>query len=117
MPNIPPDTKWFLADVVLQYDEEGCPPLIHVNTKLIRADSPEEAFIKARRLGQQEESEFQNTDGNLVRIRFRGLHDLFGICDELEDGAELLYEERTGLDEAQISALVREKQDLAIFRE
>jgi Domain of unknown function (DUF4288) len=118
VPYIPPDTRWFLAEVVVQFDEEGGnPPLVHVNTKLIRADSPDEAFRKAQQLGQREESEYENTDGKRVRVKFRGLRDLFAVSDGLEDGAELLYEELIGLDESQIQALVREKPNLAVFRE
>jgi hypothetical protein len=118
VPHIPANLKWFQAEIVIQFDQDGAgAPLVHINTKLIRADSPEEAFIKAHRLGQQEEGEFENTDGNRVRVRFRGLRDLFAICDQLEGGAELLYEERIGLEEPQISALVREKSGLAAFRD
>jgi len=117
VPYIPPNIKWFLAELIMQFDVEGDDtPLLHINTRLIRADSPEEAFVKSHQLGKQEELEYQNTDGDRVRIRFRGLRDLFGVFDGLEDGAELLYEEKVGLEEPQILALVREKSDLAVFR-
>jgi hypothetical protein len=110
MPYIPPDAGWYLAELVMQFDIEGDEtPLVHINTKLVRADSPEEAYLKATGLGQGEEITYKNTDGNQVNVRFRGLRDLFVVTEALEDGAELIYEEKDGLSEAQIARLVRGK--------
>ena len=39
------------------------------------------------------------------------------IHDALEDGAELTYEELTAVPEAQLSARLRTKEQLGIFRE
>ena len=37
------------------------------------------------------------------------------IYEDLEDGAEILYEELTGMDENAVAQLVRPKNKLAIF--
>jgi hypothetical protein len=116
MPRIPIDTKWYLAELVMEFDVAGERPLVHVNTTLIRADSPDEAYQKARHFGEGGESEYTNTDGNSVRIKFRGLRNLLPIYETLEDGAEILYEEISGLSNAEISKLVRDKSELAIFQ-
>ena len=46
---------------------------------------------------------------------FRGLGELVVIHDELEHGAELAYQERVGLTEEQIRALVIPKVQLGVF--
>jgi hypothetical protein len=118
MPYIPANRNWYLAELVLQFEIEGSiNSLVHINTKLIKADSPDEALERAKKLGTKAERDYENTDPKQVRVRFRGLRDLFLICDELEDGAELLYEEREGMDEPNILALVKDREGLAVFKE
>jgi len=113
---IPKDAQWYLADVIVEMCIEGEPrSLIHINTLLVRADSPEEAHQKAWALGQQEEHSYENTDGRRVTWVFRGLGELNVIHDELEHGAELVYRERVGLSEEQICALIKPKDHLGVF--
>ncbi len=113
---IPKDAQWYLADVIVELRIEGEPrSLIHINTLLVLADSPEEAHQKAWALGQQEEHLYENTDGRRVAVLFRGLGELNVIHDELEHGAELVYRERVGLSEEQICALIKPKDHLGVF--
>ncbi len=52
MAYIPADAKWYLADIVEQIAVEDDPRhVVHTNTVLIRADSPEDAYAKAVELG------------------------------------------------------------------
>ncbi|MEN9616866.1 MAG: hypothetical protein RL022_2288, partial [Chloroflexota bacterium] len=82
---IPEEAKWYLADVIVEMRIEGEPrSLIHINTLLVRADSPEEAHQKAWALGQQEEHSYENTDGRRVTWVFRGLGEMNVIHDELK---------------------------------
>jgi hypothetical protein len=107
---IPADAKWYLADIIEEIQVQGHPlNVIHINMLLVRADSPEEAYIKAIELGEQCNTSYENSAGSLVTISFRGLRDLYVIHDELEHGAELIYEQKVGLTQGQIAALVREK--------
>jgi hypothetical protein len=69
---------------------------------LIRADSPDEAYEKAVSLGYQGEASYDNPNGQLVQIRFRGLADLDVIYDELGHGAELLFHEQVGVEPEEI---------------
>jgi hypothetical protein len=91
---IPPDAKWYLAEIVQQITVEGDPNnVVHNNMVLVRADSPEDAYARAVELGAARELSYENPEGKGVTIRFKGLHDLNVIHDELEHGAELIYSE------------------------
>jgi hypothetical protein len=113
---IPKDARWYLAGLVLEHTIEGDPRnVVHVNTHLIAADSPEEAYRKANDLGRRGEIAYANTDGKTVRSVFRGLRGLDVIHDDLEDGAELFYEERVGISEVDLARWVTPKEELAVF--
>jgi hypothetical protein len=116
MAYIPKSAKWYLAEIVEQITVEGDPRnVVHTNLVLVRADSPEEAYQKAIELGAAGEQSYENPDGKGVTFRFRGLHDLSVIHDELEHGAELIYSEDPDLDEAAIRAWVNPKEELGVF--
>ncbi len=118
MAYIPKGARWYLADVVLEHAVEGDPRnLVHVNLHLIEAESPERAYEKAIALGQASQQVYANTDGQQVRVTFRGLRDLNVIHDGLEDGAELVYEESAGVPEDRLSTWLRAKEQLSIFTE
>lgn len=117
MAYIPKDAKWYLADIVMEITIEDDPDkMVHINITLIRADSPEEAYVRSLEVGKQSEFAEPNTDGKMVTHVFRGLRDLNVIHEELEHGAELVYEELTELREEQVTRLVRSKQSLTVFR-
>jgi hypothetical protein len=117
MASIPEDAKWYLAEIVEEFQIMGEQAnLVHINFVLVRADSSEEAYNKAIELGKEGESSYENKDGKLVTCVFRGLHNLHVIQEELEHGAELLYERQVGLTEEQVGALVRPKNQLNVFR-
>jgi len=82
--------NWFLAKIVFrivcgdgnhkaQFDEQ---------LRLIKADSKELAFEKAKSLGENEEDTFMNVDQKLVRWQFINVSELYRIS-ELIDGAEM----------------------------
>ena len=116
MSYIPPDAKWWLADLVVEFRIDGDPgSLVHFNLTLIRADSAEQAYSKALARGAEFADTYTNTDGRQVQVFFRGLRDLFVVYEELEDGAELLYEERANASEVEILGSIRQKEALAVF--
>jgi hypothetical protein len=113
---IPADAKWYLADLVESISVEGDPRiLVHVNTLLVRADSPAEAYSKAQQLGRQAKADWKNEAGKRVRIRFAGLRELNVIHDELQHGAELSYSVRTVRSAMAAKALTTPKRSLAVF--
>jgi uncharacterized protein DUF4288 len=113
---IPQSAKWYLAEIVQQITVEDDPRnIIHTNLVLVRANSPEEAYQRAIELGTAGEASYENPDGKGVTIRFRGLHDVNVIHDELEHGAELIYSENMGMDESAIQEWLTPKEGLGIF--
>lgn len=112
------DARWYLADVVLEHIVQGDRRnVVHINTLLIEADSPERAYKKARALGRNAEQLYENSDGKEVRVIFRGLRELNVIHEPLEHGAELTYEEHVSVPERDLAKWVSPKKSLAIFRE
>jgi hypothetical protein len=115
-PFIPENTEWFIGELVEEFQAaDQTENLIHINTILIKADSPEVAYEKALYLGESANRVFTNTAGVDVNVRFRGLRGLYPIYDRLEDGAELLYEERQGMSDEAIAKMVKTKEKLAVF--
>ena len=116
MAYVPKDARWFLADLVLEFRiQDDARNVIHINTLLIRAKTPERAYLRATKLGRKAEKEYENSDGKTVRVIFRGLQDLKVIYEKLKHGAEIMYDERTALTERQVAKLVSSKEELGVF--
>jgi hypothetical protein len=114
---IPKKMEWFLAELIQQFTfANGDGPLVWVNKVLIKANGLEEAYEKALKRGDIYNSTFVNTDGIEVKGTFRGLHDLFLIYEDLEDGTELIYEEFEEISEEEIAAMISPKEQLAAFQ-
>jgi hypothetical protein len=117
MAYIPDDAKWYIAEIVQENRIEGdTQSVVYVNWNLIRADSPEEAYDRAMELGQNLERDYENTDGKTVTVRFRGLSDLHVIHDELEHGAELIYEKFDAVEDDEMAKYVLDKSQLSVFQ-
>jgi|HubBroStandDraft_3_1064219.scaffolds.fasta_scaffold83562_2 hypothetical protein len=117
MAYIPPDARWYLAEIVEEFRIESEPDnIVHTNTVLVRADSPEQAYQSALALGREGEMTYTNPDGKAVRVHFRGLRDLNVIHGELEHGTELIYGQRTGMSESDLAGWVSAKEDLGVFK-
>lgn len=118
MAYIPINAKWYVAELVEEITVEGeSANVVHKNLVLIRADSADEAYEKAQARGREAEDSYANPAGQQVCVRFRGITELNVVHDELEDGAELLYEEHVGVDSAEIQKWIPTKHQLAIFRQ
>jgi hypothetical protein len=105
---IPKNMEWFLADIVEELkvgDAEGS--TVWINTHLIKATSPEEAYEKALSVGKLCEQVWTNKDGEQVISRFRGLRDLLLIYENLEDGAEIMWEQQEDVSEQDIQEMIR----------
>lgn len=114
---IPEGAKWFLADLVLAIRVGNRKRVtVHVNTVLVRADSPTEAFKKATALGQGEELNYENAAGEPVRFSFLGLKNLDLVDDELEHGCELRFTESIGRTTKKARAMVAPRRRLSVFR-
>lgn len=90
--------NWYIVEII-----EKCEPvernekqeLRRVTTwgnhHLIKADSPEKAFDKAVKLGKEAEYKFTNTDKIEMEWIFVGIGELLPIYEDIEDGAELMW--------------------------
>ena len=108
---------WYLADLVVQLEVEGDPrSVVHVNSCLIEAPTPEVAYDKAMALGRDTDDDYANSIGRPVRARFLGLRNLVEIYEPLEDGAEISFTERVGVSDLEARRLVSPRAELAVFR-
>jgi hypothetical protein len=113
---IPQDCQWYIADLVMEITVRGASSnVLHRNLTLIQANSPEEAYEKGMRFGYDGETSYINPKEQLVEVRFRGIAKLDVIYDSLEDGAELLFEERVGVSSEEIQRLIPKKEQLDVF--
>ncbi len=109
--------RWYLAEIVTEMRMAGeHENIVHNNLILIRASSAEEAYEKAMARGHDMEETYQSPEGESVMVLFRGLSDLNVIQDELEDGAEIAYEEMVDMPEEDIEEMLQLKDDLGVFQ-
>ena len=90
--------NWFIVEII-----EKCEPVNHDenndlrrvttwgNHILIKADSAEKAFDKAVKIGKEGEYKFINTDNLEMEWKFVGIGELLPIYENIEDGAELMW--------------------------
>ena len=117
MGHIPAGTQWYIAELVEEITVSSDPRnVVHRNLVLIRADSPDEAYDKAIKLGYRGETSYDNPIGQLVQIKFRGLADLDVVYDEPEDGAELLFHREIGVAPDELAKLLRPRDKLRVFQ-
>jgi hypothetical protein len=118
MAYIPRNAEWYVAEIIDEITVDGdARNIVHRNLILIRANSPDEAYDRALKLGRQNETEYENPAGQNVVIRFRGLGALSVVYEKLEHGAELRYIEDISVPEEKIASLVKAREQLSVFRE
>jgi len=111
------DNDWYIAELIEEFRvEKQTTSLVHVNWVLIRAVDDEGAYKKALELGRKLNNQYHNTEGELVRVTFRGLRNLNKIHEDLEDGAEITYELYEDINSKAVEKMIVDKQQLAIFR-
>lgn len=109
--------EWYLAELIEEFRVEKQPTsLVHVNWVLVRADDDEAAYNKALEFGRKLDDQYQNTDGDLVIVTFRGLRNLNKIHEDLEDGAEITFELYEDIDRKDVEKMIAPKDQLALFR-
>lgn len=82
--------NWYLAKMVFRIicGEGEHTPQFDEQLRLVAARNREEAFNKARDMGQEEEETFFNRKQQLVQWQFINISELYRLSD-LIDGAEL----------------------------
>ena len=114
---VPKDAEWYLAEIVEELTVADAPRnVVWRNLTLVHANSPDDAYEQALRLGRSGDTEYLNPAGKLVTIRFRGLSFLDVIHDPLEHGAELTFQSNVGVAPDDLQKLLLSKQELQLFR-
>lgn len=117
MAYVPDDAHWFLATMVEEIRVEGSKRnVVHINYVIIEADSPEDAYQRAIKMGKQAKQSYVNERGKKVTVRFRGLRNLDVIYEPLEHGCEIMFREKLGVSESAIRKLLASKKQLELFR-
>ncbi|PSR52302.1 DUF4288 domain-containing protein [Adhaeribacter arboris] len=103
--------NWFIAEIIERTepaDTDKTKPnrrcTVWGNYHLVKADSLEEAYDKAEKLGADYNYTFKNDQGVEMEISFVGIGDFLPLYEDLEDGAEILW-----TDYGQISAKSADK--------
>ena len=111
--------NWFIVEII-----EKCEPvkrdenqdLRRVTTwgnhHLIKADSPEKAFDKAVKLGKEAEYKFTNTDKVEMEWIFVGIGELLPIYEDIEDGAEIMWNDYGFISNRRTMRMSYEKKEL-----
>lgn len=119
---------WYVASVLIRlewYDEKDNDNNLDLqwlaweNQILIKANDPEEAYVKALKRGKLDEvnGEVWETDNEerKGRWKFEGLTSLLLIYDDLEDGAEIAWTEYKDESIKKIKSWVKAKEELEVF--
>jgi len=113
------DGNWYIVEII-----EKCEPvkrnekqdLRRVTTwgnhHLIKANSPEKAFDKAVKLGKEAEYKFTNTDKIEMEWIFVGIGELLPIYEDIEDGAELMWNDYGFISNRRTMRMPYEKKEL-----
>jgi hypothetical protein len=82
--------NWYIAKIIFRITANNTEhkPQFDEQLRLIMADSQEEAFLKARKIGLSEEDSFVNDRNNLVKWEFINVSELLPIKN-LQDGVEV----------------------------
>ena len=117
MSHIPTEAIWYVAEIIEEIVvEDDLRNVVHRNWVLIGATSPEMAYERAVSIGKESQISYENPAGKKVQTVFRGLGELTVVHDDLEHGAELLYQENVGVPREQLEAWIHPKEQLSVFR-
>ena len=113
------DGNWYIVEII-----EKCEPvkrnekqdLRRVTTwgnhHLIKANSPEKAFDKAVKLGKEKNYKFINSDKLEMESIFVGIGELLPIYEDIEDGAELMWNDYGFISNRRTMRMPYEKKEL-----
>lgn len=111
--------NWFLVEIIEKYepiDSDKSNDLRRVTTwgnyHLINADSASKAYDKAILLGKQNNYKFTNSDKVKIKSEFLGIGDLLLIHEDLEDGAEIFWDDYGFISAKRSERLVKTKKEL-----
>lgn len=107
---------WYVAQLVVESRVEDVPEsILLIESMLLRAESPDEAYAKATAICSSSEHGYRNKLGTPVLQRYVGVHNIEDLqVDEPEDGLVLgVHVVSSSLQPTE--KMVRDKNELSIF--
>jgi len=116
MPNSPEAaSRWYIAELTEEVTLEGDPVnVVHKKTRVIFADSPQDAYEKALTMITEHEIGYINEHHKAIRTRFWGLREL-SLTNEDMDRAGMLPESRIGTARRRNSTGLTPEQQFALL--
>lgn len=109
---------WYLAEIIVRFEPEERDEANDLrrgttwgNFHLIKAGSPEEAYAKAEKLGEDHNYTYSSHDREIASI-FVGVGDLLPIYEDIEDGAEIMWRDYGSISSKKAKRLVSTKEEL-----
>lgn len=115
MANSPEVSRWYIAELTEEVILEGDPQhIVHRKTRVIFADSAEDAYEKALSMITEHELNYLSEYSKAIRTRFWGLRELT-LSNEDMDRASILPKERMGLARRKNSTGLSPEQQFALL--
>ncbi|SFN68234.1 protein of unknown function [Algoriella xinjiangensis] len=115
--------NWFIAEIIeklepVNRDETNDLRRVTTwgNNVIIKANSLEEAYDKAVKIGKEGEYIFTNTDKVEMQWIFVGVGDLLPIYEDIEDGAEIMWTDYGFISNRRTMRMAYEKSELLELR-
>ena len=107
--------RWYIAELTEEVTLEGDPQnLVHKKTRVIFADSPQDAYEKALSMITEHEISYINEHHKTIRTRFWGLREL-NLSNEDMDRAGMLTKDRIGTVRRRNSTGLSPEQQFALL--
>jgi hypothetical protein len=107
--------RWYIAELTEEVTLEGDPQnLVHKKTRVIFADSPQDAYQKALAMITEHEVGYINQHHKTIRTRFWGLREL-DLSNEDMDRAGMLPKDRMGIARRRNSTGLSPEQQFALL--
>lgn len=115
MTNSPEGSRWYVAELTEEVTLEGDPlNVVHKKTRVIFADSAEDAYEKALSMITEHELGYLNEHKRAVRTRFWGLREL-DLSNEDMDRAGILPQEKRNAARRRNSTGLTPEQQFALL--
>jgi hypothetical protein len=115
MAHSPETTRWYIAELTEEVTLESDPQnIVHRKTRIIFADSPQDAYEKALAMITEHEVGYLNEHHKAIRTRFWGLREL-SLSNEDMDRAGILPENRFGVARRRNATGLSSEQQFALL--
>lgn len=115
MANSPEGSRWYVAELTEEVTLEGDPlNVVHKKTRVIFADSAEDAYEKALSMITEHELGYLNEHKRAIRTRFWGLREM-DLSNEDMDRAGILPQEKQGAARRRNSTGLAPEQQFALL--